>query len=132
MLHEAVTLAVSISCPFARANDFLSRPENFPQWASGLSTSLEKTDTGTWMAHTPMGLLKLRFTPPNDFGVIDHFITLESGQELAVPMRVVPNADGCTVMLTLFHTPDMTVQKFTDDQEWVRRDLAALKGVLEA
>ena len=72
------------------------------------------------------------FTPRNAFGVVDHTVTLSSGAEIPVPMRVIANCDGAEVLFTLFQTPHMTQAEFTRDGEWVGRDLAALKALLEA
>ncbi len=130
-LAESINISVDIRCPFDRANDFLSRPENFPAWASGLGTSLARRGE-TWIAQTPEGPVHVSFTPPNAFGVIDHTVTLSSGQAIRIPLRVIPNNDGCHVVLTLFRPPGMNDDRFTADADWVRRDLAKLKSVLES
>jgi hypothetical protein len=46
-------------------------------------------------------------------------------------MRVIANGTGSEVLLTLFRLPDMTVEAFARDAEWVERDLKALKELLE-
>ena len=46
-------------------------------------------------------------------------------------MRVIANAEGAEVLLTLLRQPGMSEQQFVADAEWVRRDLNALKGLLE-
>jgi hypothetical protein len=52
------------------------------------------------------------------------------GVEVYVPLRVVANGDGSE--LTLFRQPQMSDDKFEADTEWVQRDLATLKQLLEA
>ncbi|HUL05794.1 MAG TPA: hypothetical protein VLV76_05640, partial [Candidatus Acidoferrum sp.] len=66
------------------------------------------------------------------FGVLDHWVTLASGAELHMPVRVVPNGSGCEVMFTLFRQPGMTDEIFARDAAWVTKDLTALKALLEA
>ena len=51
--------------------------------------------------------------------------------EVYMPMRVFPNGEGAEVLLTVFRQPGMTEEKFVDDTQWVRRDLEALKALLE-
>jgi hypothetical protein len=132
-MHESITITVSIRCTFDRAHALLSVPENFPKWASGLGAGMTRDDDA-YLVQGPDGPVTVRFTPPNDFGVLDHFVTpAGAASTIHVPMRVLPNGDdGCEVMLTLFRLPGMTPEHFGRDQAWVRRDLARLKELLEA
>ncbi|HEV7301874.1 MAG TPA: hypothetical protein VGN72_21235 [Tepidisphaeraceae bacterium] len=128
---ESTTIAIDIRCPFDLANAFLSQPENFPAWASGLGESLEQRDDG-WIAYTPDGEMHVRFTPPNPLGVLDHYVTPDGGPPIYIPMRVIANGEGCHVSLTLFRQPDMTTERFVADADWVHEDLKALKMLLES
>lgn len=130
MTTEARHLSVSIACAPAQAYAWLSIPENFPQWAAGLATSLRQVD-GEWVAETPFGALKIIFSPPNEFGVLDHWVYPEAGGEIYVPLRVVPNGKGCELLLTLFRLPGMTDEKFAADAELVARDLGFARKLLE-
>lgn len=128
-LHETRTLSVAISCPRDKAYAFLAKPENLPQWASGLCSAIEKKD-GNWVAITPEGRRKVEFTKKNDFGILDHSIMIDK-KPVYVPMRVVPNNNGCEVMLTLFRNDDTLPSRFAEDIGWVERDLEDLKNLLE-
>lgn len=130
MTREARHLSVSIDCQPATAYAWLSVPENFPQWAAGLATSLRQVD-GAWVAETPFGAMKFMFSPPNDYGVLDHWVHPAAGGEIYVPLRVVPNGTGCELTLTLFRTADMTDERFAADAELVRRDLRFAQKLLE-
>lgn len=127
---ESRTLTVRIERALQDAYAFLSSPENFALWASGLGKGLARAGTG-WTAETPGGPVEIGFAEPNAFGVLDHRVRLASGQEVAVPMRVIANGGGCEVLLTLLRQPDMTPAQFAADAEWVQRDLQSLKRVLE-
>jgi hypothetical protein len=48
-----------------------------------------------------------------------------------VPLRIVENEEGSEVMLTLFRQPQMSDERFAEDQVWVRKDLARLKVLAE-
>jgi predicted homoserine dehydrogenase-like protein len=75
--------------------------------------------------------VKIRFTEPNAYGVLDHYVELPDGSEIYVPMRVIANGTGSEVMLTLFRVPGMNDEKFAADAQWVMRDLNRLKDLLE-
>ncbi|TJY65328.1 SRPBCC family protein [Sinimarinibacterium sp. CAU 1509] len=127
----AQTLSVGIACAPATAYAYLAQPENFAQWASGLADTLECVD-GQWHAQTPAGPARLHFSAPNDWGVADHTIEFSGDGRVYVPLRVVANASGSEVCLTLFKQPLMSDADFARDIGWVQRDLQTLKTVLEA
>lgn len=128
---ESRTISIRINRPADMVYEFMSAPENLPRWASGLGKSLTKTD-GEWIAETPQGPLKVRFTERNSFGVLDHYVTPELGLEIYIPMRVISNGTGSEVLFTLFRLPEISDDKFAEDAEWVKRDLNVLKNLLEA
>lgn len=130
-IAETRVISIGIRCPYPKAYEFLSSPENFPKWASGLGRSLRR-DGERWIMETPEGSAEVRFTPKNAFGVLDHFVCPKQGVEIYVPMRVVPNGQGCEVMLMLFRQSGMPDERFERDTAWVRRDLQTLKDLLEA
>jgi hypothetical protein len=94
--------------------NFISDPKNLPKWASGLSAAV-----------------KVRFVERNKYGVLDHYVSVGSGEEVYVPMRIFPNGDGTEVLLTVFRQAGTSEEKFGADTQWVRRDLEALKELLE-
>jgi hypothetical protein len=129
-MSTSKTVSVSIARPAAEAYEFLSVPENFPKWASGLGASLRKVG-GDWVAETAEGPVRVCFSEPNCFGVLDHSVIRPQGGSVYVPLRVVARERGCELVLTLFRQPDMSDEKFAADAEWVMRDLQAAKRLLE-
>ncbi|MEX1028145.1 MAG: SRPBCC family protein [Candidatus Paceibacterota bacterium] len=125
------TITVQIDRPSADAYEFASNPENLPQWVKSFCLSVEKSDDG-WLMETPGGFVGIRFVHANDFGVLDHVVTLPDGQSVLNPMRVVSNGDGSEVMFTLFQLPDMPDDQFAKDAGMVEADLRTLKSVMEA
>lgn len=135
MIHPARSLSVAIARPLAEVAAFLAEPRNFTQWASGLAGGLQPPSAsadGDWRMNTPDGELRIRFSPPNPYGVADHWVQLPDGGIVYVPLRVVANGDGSEVTLTLFRLPGMDDARFEADSDWVRRDLDSLRRVLEA
>jgi hypothetical protein len=130
-IFETRNLSVSINRRPREVYDFVSVPENFPKWATGLGRSIKKVND-EWIAETPQGPMKIRFTERNDFGVLDHYVIPETGMEIYIPMRIVANGTGSELIFTLFCLPGMSDEKYAEDAEWVMQDLNALKKLLEA
>jgi hypothetical protein len=84
-----------------------------------------------WEVKTEQGTVGLRFTPHNEYGVLDHTVVLSDGTEVYVPMRVMPNGQGSEVMLVLFRQPEMDDTEFDRDAGLMQNDLLALKALLE-
>jgi hypothetical protein len=127
---EVRRLSIGIDRAASEAYEFLSVPENFPKWASGLAGALRKVGDD-WIADTPEGRATVRFSERNAYGVLDHAVTLPRGT-VYIPLRVVPSGSGCELVLTLFRRPGMSDERFAADAEWVMRDLGAAKRILEA
>jgi hypothetical protein len=105
---------MTIERPPGEVYAFVSDPKNLAAWASGLSAAT-----------------KVRFVERNPYGVLDHYVRVGSLPEVYVPMRVFANGDGAEVLLTVFRQPGTSDEKFGEDTLWVRRDLEALKALLE-
>jgi len=127
----ARTFSVSIRTGWEAVYERIWQPEFFPTWAAGLSESDLRPDGDHWLADGPDGPIRIRFTPHNAFGVMDHFVDTGEGGEIHVPLRVVANGNGAEVMLTLYRQPDMTDERFAADIKLVNRDLKALKHLIE-
>ena len=129
-IYKSRTITVSIDRDWREVYDFASIPENFPRWAAGLGRRFERSGE-EWTAEDPDGrLIRIRFSRPNEFGVLDHVVFAES-RETHNAMRVVPNGTGADVMFTLLKAPDMSEEMFAADAAAVERDLHALKSLLE-
>ena len=127
----ARTYSVSIRHEWKALYERIWRPDFFPQWAAGLSESDLREDGDHWIADGPEGRIRIRFTPHNDHGVMDHEVDLGGGKSVQVPLRVVQNGDGAEVMLTLYRQPDMDDARFSADAKLIVRDLRALRSLIE-
>jgi hypothetical protein len=130
MTFTAKHISVSINRSAAQVYEFASNPENLPNWAAGLSGSIRKVNDD-WIAESPMGTVKVKFTETNKFGILDHDVTLPSGVKVYNPMRVFPNSDGSELVFTLYRRQDVSDQEFAEDATAVEKDLAKLKTLLE-
>lgn len=127
---ESKTLSVRIDQRFARVYEFLVDPAHWNAWAFGLGKSLRQSGGG-WIADSDEGVLQVRFTARNPFGVLDHTVIRPSGAEVSVPMRLIANGDGCELLFTLFREPGVTEERYNADADFVQRDLDRLKALLE-
>jgi len=127
---ESKHLSETIARSAAEVYEYASDPANLPEWASGLGSSAEHVD-GQWFVDSPDGRLTIVFAERNDYGILDHDVTLPSGETVSNPMRVIADGDGCEVVFTLRRQPGMTDADFARDEGLVRADLRALKQLLE-
>jgi hypothetical protein len=127
---ESRTVSVRINRPLQRAYDFLAPPENWNTWAAGLGKSIRRIGN-EWVADSSDGQLKVRFTPRNAFGVVDHYVKRSSEAEIYVPMRLLANGTGSELLFTLFRESSQSDERLAADLEFVKKDLNVLKAVLE-
>ena len=123
-------VSTHIDRPLKEVYAYASDPTNLPEWAPGLCSSVERVD-GQWVAESPMGRIVLDWAPPNEFGVLDHHVTVESGETFYNPMRVTADGTGCEVVFSVRRQPAMTDEEFDRDANAVLADLVALKNRLE-
>jgi hypothetical protein len=131
MPAESKQISESIDRPAADVYRSASDPANLPAWAPGLGSSVENVD-GHWFVETAAGRAGFAFVERNEFGVLDHEVTLPSGDVIYNPMRVIPDGDGCEVVFSLRRLPGMSSEDFERDAGLVQADLTRLKQVLEA
>ncbi len=78
-----------------------------------------------------MGNATVRFVERNRLGVLDHDVTVASGETVHNPIRVIPNGTGSEVVFTLFRLPGVSAAQFDADANAVEKDLRTLKRLLE-
>lgn len=130
-ISETRIVHVSIARDWRAVYDFAAEPANMVRWAAGLGTNPVRHGD-IWKADGPTGPVTIRFAARNGFGVLDHVVTLASGLDVAVPLRVVANGAGAEVIFTLFRLAGMSAEDFARDAEAVARDLASLKAIMES
>lgn len=93
-------LNISINRSADDVYQFASNPENFPKWVKFVQSISKQGDN--WVAETEIGTIKIKFTPKNEFGIIDHVVTLSNGETVTNPMRVLRNNKGSEFIFTCF------------------------------
>ena len=105
-----------------------------------LSETLEADETavaafeapdGQWIVESPMGRVVVAFAPANDLGVLDHHVTLASGETFYNPMRVTADGASSEIMFSLRRQPGVSDEDFERDAAAVLADLVALRRKME-
>lgn len=131
MTAESRHLSEHIDRPADAVYPYASDPANLPAWAPGLGNAVDQVD-GSWFVETPMGRVGFAFAEPNDYGVLDHDVTLPSGEVIYNPMRVIKHGEGCEVVFSLRRLPELSDEEFERDAKAVAGDLARLKSIMES
>jgi len=127
---RAQTISVTIAAPPECVYAYAANPANLPAWVPSFCLSVAEVD-GKWIVQSPDGPVVFSFAPRNDFAVLDHQVTLATGETFNNPMRVIANGGGSEVLFTLFQTEGMTDVAFAADAAQVRSDLETLRRILE-
>jgi Polyketide cyclase / dehydrase and lipid transport len=125
-IHVSTVIRRSAAEVYAYAADL----DNLPRWAGGLTESAVVREGDALVTDSPMGRIRLTFAPPNDFGVLDHDVTLASGQTTHNPLRVLAHPDGAEVVFTIRQLA-MTDDELARDAALVQADLERLRTILE-
>ena len=128
---SSITVNQFINIDAQTAYDFIKDLSNLSQWATSFVSDVS-IENGVASLKQDDGELKLQFVQQNIFGVLDHVITLPSGAQIYQPMRVLPNAGGSEVILTLLESIDLKGEKLKKEAELMQNDLENLKALLEA
>lgn len=124
-------LSVVIDRPWRTVYEFASDPRNLPRWAAGLAGGEVQREVSQWSMSSPMGRVLVSFVPENAYGVMDHTVTLPSGESVLNPLRVMPLEDGtCEVVFSL-RRGTMSEAEFAEDAAAVGEDLERLREICE-
>jgi uncharacterized protein YndB with AHSA1/START domain len=124
-------MAERIERPVDVVYAYVSDPANIPEWAPGLGGRVERSGAD-WFVETPMGRVRLTFAPPNEYGVLDHEVTLATGERFYNPLRVVPYGEGSEIIFTVRRAPGVSDADFDRDVATVAADLAGLRTIPES
>jgi hypothetical protein len=130
MATESRHIAERIERPVDEVYAYAADPAHLPEWAAGLGDGIDQVD-GRWFLRAGDGSVEISFAPSNKFGVLDHYVTMPSGETIYVPMRVLADGEASEVVFTLRRLPEMTDEELAHDEAAVVADLLKLKAVLE-
>ncbi|MCG6568377.1 SRPBCC family protein [Tessaracoccus sp. ZS01] len=110
--------------------EFASDLDKLPLWAAGLAEAEVERHAGTVVVDSPMGRVEVQFVARNEYGVLDHDVTLPSGEVVHNPLRVLAHPDGAEVVFTVRQL-DLSDEEFERDCQMVADDLTRLKEIVE-
>ncbi|MEL6538857.1 MAG: hypothetical protein AAFQ98_25805 [Bacteroidota bacterium] len=128
ILQHAVTLSITIACPYSVAFEYLSAPLNQKEWAVHFFQDIREVE-GQYLATLPFGELPLRLEAQEGTGVLDIYL----GEGAPTRTRLIAvGADQCLYNFTLVQPPNMP------DSVWQKEgipnmedELQRLKAILE-
>lgn len=130
--RESRHLSIRIDRSADDVYTYASDPVNLPAWALGLGGSIKRID-GRWVAESsPMGRVVVTFVARNGLGVLDHDVTLPSGETVYNPVRVISDGAGSEVVFTLRRQPHLSDADFERDAGMVAADLNRLRELMES
>ena len=71
---ESRHIAVWVAAQPDVVYDLAADPATWPRWAAGLAQGGLRQGPQGWVADSPMGEVAVEFSPPNEFGVLDHVV----------------------------------------------------------
>ncbi|MBM2621320.1 SRPBCC family protein [Actinoplanes sp. LDG1-06] len=131
MTTDTAHVAERIDRPVNDVYAYVSNPAHLTTWAPGLGSSVEQVDGSWYVQSDVLGRVKVDFAPKNGFGVLDHVVTLETGEQVLNPVRVVPYGEGSEIVFSVRRPPGTSDEAFARDTGAVTADLARLKDILE-
>ncbi|MFV2062098.1 MAG: hypothetical protein ACC726_01130 [Chloroflexota bacterium] len=128
------TVAITIDAPLRQVATDLADPARHPDWATEFFSGPARKTDEDWVVPVPRmgGDARLKIEADVATGRIDMFLApLGAPFGPPLPVRVVPNGDGCDVLFTLARFPGQ------DDETWdsglasMRRELEQLRALYE-
>lgn len=129
MTYQVKNIHVSINKPAKEVYQYAANPENFPKWVAFIKSI--KKEGNFWMGNSDLGNIKIKWAPENEWGILDHYVTLPNGETVFNPMRIISNNKGSELIFTLFWMPGRSEKEFSEDAQAVAADLNKLKEIME-
>lgn len=133
-MRQLETITVPINRAYAEAYEALAEPRNYPSYSPIPHPHFEPAGNNglDWSVDLPRGRRILRFAPRNTFGILDYSVLTEAGVlEATVPLRLIPNDEGCVLVGHYFQRPGTSDEQFHSDVEWAANDLKSIGLVIE-
>lgn len=123
--------SVDIQTPFENAFGFLANPMNWPLYAVVNLRSVSPGDNGWYKIVSKYGEGEIKLNPVKELGICDHQWR-DPQASWTVPLRIVANGDGVTVMMTFFKPPVMTDEQFEQAMSEMDVEMSKLREILES
>jgi hypothetical protein len=128
-------IQIQINRPYDEAYRIVSKARNYKLWSPVLETRFEPRGNNgrDWLVDLPTGTAILRFSEPNDYGVLDYTVIPEDGQgDRTTVVRLIRNEEVCELLIMFFQQPYQTDEAFASYVDWAKTDFMTLKSVVES
>jgi carbon monoxide dehydrogenase subunit G len=110
--RKVIVKVLTVNKPASQVFEFLSDVKNME--IGGAIKSVTKGDDDWWeFDHTVAGKGKMKVTPVQNLGILDHEF-VGAGLEWKVYVRVVPNGEGSTTTWTFMRPDGLTEEQFQE------------------
>jgi len=130
-MADAHPIETRIEKPADVVYRFLAAPRNFARWAAVDEATFRQVGPLEWAADTDFGPRIVRFSPPNEDGILDHAVYAAGDEPVMMPMRVLADGEGTLVTFVFYRRPGMSDEQLASALEWIRMDFAVMKSLLE-
>jgi hypothetical protein len=133
-MRKSRVFSVPIGRLYEDAYRIMKEPLNYPHWSPVLAATFRAVgDSGLdYIVDLPRGRRILRFSAPNDYGILDYSVLSEAGEhQYTARLRLVPNEAGAELIAVYFQRADQSDEQFDSETEWAANDLKAMAAVVE-
>ena len=123
------TVSVTIKAKPQDVYDFVSDINHWPQFSEFAPAVTQKESH--WIVHSPQGDVILKTNFNRELLILDHEVTVPSGQKVLIPYRVVPNEKGSELIMTNFQAPGDSDKAYAEQMDWMKKELHTIKAILD-
>lgn len=120
-----------IEAPAERVFEYVSVPENQPEWAVNFVHSTQPLGNGRYVMQTPVGELTYRIEADPGRGTVDWVFETPQGESV-FPTRVVRHPAGSVFTFTILRQPGTPDEAWEGGKHGLDEELAVLKRNLES
>lgn len=124
------TISVSINAKPDKVWEFVADINNWPQF-SDFARNIERVRDGEWVFHTSQGDVRVIEKFDREHLLLDTVCIVPSGDEQFIPYRVVPNGEGCELIMTNQQTAGVSDEEYAEQLTWMREELENIKKIIE-
>jgi hypothetical protein len=124
------TQTITIDAPRADVFVFLADAMNLPRWAPNFAGAVRPDGQG-WIVEQGGSEVRLRLEVDAELGTVDLHVTSPDGRTRTVFGRVLPNAAGSELLLTMFHSDSRTEADIARQRAEVAGELGLVKAICE-
>jgi hypothetical protein len=129
-LFKFDTVSVSINAKPEKVWNFVSDLLHWRQF-SDFGKDIEQISDTEWIFHTSQGDVQVIPKFDKERLLLDQVCIIASGEEQFIPYRIVPNGDGCEIMMTNQQTATVNDEEYAEQLKWMTDELNNLKKIME-